>query len=182
MKERYINLNDEGARKLFAIPTEIPDPNSAAENHSDIDDNLSEVVDGEYDSTTDVTQNVSTNPSPVPKTLEDAGDASRQDQDLSEIEGEVENDIADNDGKPKIAKPKTPVIKMLPVSIPEIIIGDTLILLLECTKVKSIETNSTRNSEGNNQESSDEKDADYYMLEKAGPEDYEVANEECPKS
>lgn len=184
MKERYINFSDDDARKLFGIPSEIPDPNPPAtpteqSNTEDLEDE---------NSCADNENAPSASHSPVPANLECKVESTEAE--TGEHDENQEGSDAENDETNSQCREKKSVIRMIEIPVPEVIIGDTLILLLECTRVKpkvkvlSQENESSNDSTDVEQQVEEEEDenADFFISQRIGPQEFEKAIETQPES
>ncbi|CAL8096773.1 unnamed protein product [Orchesella dallaii] len=185
VRERYINLNDDGARKLFGIPTEVPDPNppQIKEETLETEETGDETIEG--DEHADISGAASAtchaNVDEAEMKIEDKNHDVREDGTT-----EAEQDDETGESSTKVKREKI-IIPMIPVPIPELIVGDTLILLLECTKVKPTELKNDEENRESGEADNEvseivDEDADYFIVQRTGSTDYEAAIETQPES
>jgi hypothetical protein len=151
-QERYVNLNEDGVRQLFRIPYEIPDP---AEPE---DFGYTEPEEGTEQSATDVSV--------------------RDEEESQPKSGRTSVDSAEGEEPVIVEKaPKTKKKKMIPIKLPDGLLGDTLIMLLESLEIrKMIAAGKKPDVESLLQT------ADDYIQLKVGPVDYKDALEHSPYS
>ncbi|CAG7818128.1 unnamed protein product [Allacma fusca] len=152
-QERYVNLNEEGVRQLFRIPYEIPDP--------------AEPEDFGYTDPEEATEQSATDIS-----------VSRDEEEAQPKSGRNSLDSTEGDEPVLVVRtPKKKKKKMLTIRLPEGLLGDTLIMLLESLEIRKMIVAGKKPDVESLLQTAD----DYIQL-KVGPVDYKDALEHSPYS
>lgn len=171
IQERYIYLQEEGVRYLFGIPYEVPEPiEEVEEPHQEEGENS-----GEESHNEGIHENelkIHDHPE-RPESRASEHHSTKGEETHTETGDDENPEDPDHSKEIEIEEPK--VVTMIPVPLPDELVGDTLLFLLESIEMKKL-------MEQENVEKPLLESADDYIRLKVGPEDYQDALDNFPKS
>jgi len=194
VQERYIVLEEDGVRKLFGIPHHLEIP-VVEEEEVKKDEEEGVVTEGDAN-TDEVGQNETSQLQKPPGEDFPSRPSSRADRPKDEIsEGDNNNNEDQQQGSEELDGdgnlpdgPKAPKVVVIPVPLPDELVGDTLLFLLESRELQKL-LEEQKTQEAPSEESQETKNqqklpmtADDFLRKRVGPVDFKEAKESFPDS